>query len=149
MIAFASFLIGPSYLFSSFMTDTIGWIIPGLLITGLFTSFTTIGTYHEIYLPFVERHGGEAQLDGKTDHQLLYDKDKLGDILSGLYNGAYSIGVIIGPFFSSYIMIWFGDDFRKMSDVFAVFTFFYATVLLLAVYIPNQIRRKKEKAEIE
>jgi hypothetical protein len=71
----------------------------------------------------------------------MYDKDKLGDILSGLYNGGYSIGVIIGPFAASYIMIWLDDSFRKMSDVFAAILFAYATILLFTVYVPNRIRK--------
>ena len=131
------------------MDDSIPWIISGLMITGLFTSFTTIGTYNEMYLPFIKSHGGETSPDGGSneDHLILYDKDKLGDILSGLYNGAYSIGVIIGPFTASYLMIWMNNSFRKMSDVFAVFIFGYATILLLAVYVPNRIRRRAKSTE--
>lgn len=152
MISLASFLSGPSWLCRSFLDDSLPWIISGLLLTGLFTSFTTIGTYNEMYLPFVELHGGEP--DGKN--VILYDKDKLGDILSGLYNGAYSMGVIIGPFSASYLMIWLDNSFRKMSDVFAIFIFFYATVLLFAVYVPNRIRKsrkmrmpKEERSEVD
>ena len=141
MISLASFLSGPSWLCRSFMDDSLPWIISGLLITGLFTSFTTIGTYNEMYLPFVELHGGEPN----DKNIILYDKDKLGDILSGLYNGAYSIGVIIGPFTASYFMIWMDNSFRKMSDVFGIFIFAYASLLLVAVYIPNRVKKNKEK----
>lgn len=143
MISVASFLSGPSWLCRSFMDDSLSYIISGLLVTGLFTSFTTIGTYNEMYLPFVELHGGEP--DDKNI--ILYDKDKLGDILSGLYNGAYSMGVIIGPFSASYLMIWLDDSFRKMSDVFTIFIFIYATLLLIVVYIPNKSRKARAKRE--
>jgi hypothetical protein len=112
MIGISCFLIGPSYLMRSILPDKIGIMIPGLLITGLFTSFTTIGTYQEMQLPFLELHGG-AEEDGKSDDEILYDKDKLGDILAGLYNGGYSLGVIIGPFSASYLQIWLQGSFNK------------------------------------
>jgi hypothetical protein len=60
--------------------------------------------------------------------KLSYDKQKLGDILAGLYNGGYSLGVIIGPFSASYLQIWLDNSFRKQSDVFAIFTIAFATV---------------------
>ncbi len=66
MISIGSFLGGPSWLCRSFLDDSLPWIISGLLLTGLFTSFTTIGTYNEMYLPFVELHGGEP--DGKIKY---------------------------------------------------------------------------------
>ena len=140
MVSLASFLSGPSWLCRGFIDDSLPWIISGLFMTGLFSTFTTIGTYNEMYLPFVELHGGEPN----EKNLILYDKDKLGDILSGLYSGASSIGVIIGPFSASYLMIWMDNSFRKMSDVFGIFIFFYATLLLFAVYIPNRIKKTKE-----
>lgn len=145
LIGIASFLIGPSDLFKSFLPNTIGLIIPGLFLTGLATSFTTIGTYQEMYLPFTELHGGDGSDPTK---RITYDKDKLGDILAGLYNGGYSIGVIIGPFSASYLMIWLDDSFRKQSDVFAIFTLAFGTLLLFVVYFPNLLKRRKQKKEI-
>lgn len=44
-IGLASFLVGPSWLFDSFLPNSIALIIPGLFITGMATVFTTIGTY--------------------------------------------------------------------------------------------------------
>jgi MFS family permease len=121
--------------------ETIALVIPGLFLTGLATSFTTIGTYHEMQMPFMERYGG----DGTDGRVLLYDKDKIGDILAGLYNSAYSIGVIIGPLSASYIMIALGDSFRKMHDIFAAVSLIYATVLLLVVYIPVKFKNRQKK----
>ena len=53
------------------------------------------------------------------------------------------MGVIIGPFSASYLMIWMDNSFRKMSDVFGIFIFFYATLLFFAVYIPNRIKKTR------
>ena len=132
LIALSSFLIGPSYLFNSFMPNSIYLIIPGLFLTGIGTVFTTIATYQEMYIPFVEKFGLEN-----------IDQDKLGDILAGLYNGAYSIGVIIGPFSASYLMILLGDSFRKQADVFGLFTIFFATLLVIIVEIPKHCISKR------
>jgi DNA-binding transcriptional regulator LsrR (DeoR family) len=115
-------------------------VIPGLFLTGLETSFTTIGTYHEMQMPFMELYGG----DGTDGRVLLYDKDKIGDILAGLYNSAY-IGVIIGPLSASYIMIALGESFRKMHDIFAAVSLIYATVLLLVVFIPVKFKNRQKK----
>lgn len=120
LIGIASLLTGPSEILASYMPNSIALILPGLFLTGLGTSFTTIGTYQEMYAPFVQLHGGE-----ETPR---YDKDKLVDILSGLYNAGYSIGVIIGPFSASYLMIWLDNSFRLQSDVFAAITFVFATI---------------------
>jgi len=144
MIGISCFLIGPSYLLRSILPDKIGIMIPGLLITGLFTSFTTIGTYQEMQLPFLELHGGSEE-DAKSPNDILYDKDKLGDILAGLYNGGYSLGVIIGPFSASYLQIWLEGSFSKQSDFFGILTLFFATLLLCSVYIPNEVRRRRKK----
>ena len=57
------------------------------------------------------------------------------------------MGVIIGPFSASYLMIWMDNSFRKMSDVFGIFIFFYATLLLFAVYIPNRIKKSRQMRE--
>jgi MFS family permease len=121
LLGLASLMLGPSQILDSVfpVPDTIGLVIPGLFLTGLASSFTTIGTYHLMKMPYLELYGG----DGSDDRVLLYDKDKIGDILSGLYNCAYSIGVIIGPLSASYIMITLGDSFRKMHDIFAAAAF--------------------------
>ena len=127
VIGIASFLIGPSDIMN--MPNSIYLIVSGLFITGLATSFTTIGTFQEMYLPFVELNKG------------AYDKDKLGDVLAGLYNGAYSIGVIIGPFTASYLMILLDNSFSKQSDIFAFFTLAFATLMLFTVYVPNRLKK--------
>ena len=102
VIGLSCFLVGPSELMSSFIPNSIGVMIPGLIFTGFATVFTTIATYQEMQIPFIEKYG----LDN-------IDQDKMGDVLAGLYNGAYSIGVIIGPFSASYIMIWLDNSFRR------------------------------------
>ena len=114
------------------MPNSIYIMIPGLFLTGIATNFTTISTYGEMYEPFVELH--------TKNGVATYDKDKLGDVLAGLYNGAYSIGVIIGPFSASYLMIWLSNSFRLQSDVFAVFTLFFSIILFFAVYVPKKYR---------
>ena len=134
VIGLSSFLIGPSELLGSIMPNSIQIMIPGLFLTGIATNFTTISTYGEMYESFVARY-----TDPKTG-AVSYDKDKLGDILAGLYNGGYSIGVIIGPFSASYLMIWLSNSFRLQSDVFAVFTLFFALVFFFAVYVPKKYR---------
>lgn len=53
VIGLASFLIGPSDFFKEYLPNYISIMIGGLFLTGLATSFTTIGTYQEMYLPFV------------------------------------------------------------------------------------------------
>ena len=133
-------MAGPSDILTKIMPfpDTIGLVIPGLFLTGMATSFTTIGTYHEMQVPYLELYGGDGS-DGRT---LLYDKDQIGDILAGLYNAAYSIGVIIGPLSASYIMIALEDSFRKMHDIFAAVSVGFATILLLVVYIPGRLKKK-------
>jgi hypothetical protein len=75
-------MMGPSSILEKVfpVPDTIALVIPGLFLTGLATSFTTIGTYHEMQMPFIELYGG----DGTDGRVLLYDKDKIGDILAGL-----------------------------------------------------------------
>ncbi len=135
-------MAGPSDILEKIMPmpDTIGLVIPGLFLTGMATSFTTIGTYHEMQVPYIEKYGG----DGSDGRQILYDKDSIGDILAGLYNSGYSIGVIIGPLSSSYIMIALGDSFRKMHDIFAYICAGFATVLLVVVYIPERLNKQKK-----
>jgi MFS family permease len=142
VLGIASFLIGPSYLLANYLPNSISVMIPGLFLTGLVTSFTTIGTYGEMYEPFIELYGCENASSYSNPHD-LYDKDKLNDILAGLYNGGYSIGVIIGPFAASYLMIWLDGSFRKQSDVFAVLTLVFGVVMLYVVYIPKRIKTGK------
>ena len=125
--------MGPSSLIG--LPNSIALIIVGLFITGVGSAFTTVGTYQEMYIPFVALNGGEAAP--------RYDKDKLGDILSGLYNGGYSIGVIIGPLTSSYLTILLDNSFQKSSDMFAFITIGFGTLLLLVVGIPNILRRRR------
>jgi MFS family permease len=143
LLGIASLMAGPSYVLENVfpVPDTIALVIPGLILTGLATSFTTIGTYHEMQMPYLELYGG----DGTDGRILLYDKDKIGDILAGLYNSASSIGVIIGPLSASYIMIALGDSFRKMHDIFAAASFIYATILLVVVYIPGKFKNRQKK----
>jgi MFS family permease len=59
IIGIASFMIGPSYLLEEYLPNDIFIMISGLFLTGLATSFTTIGTYQEMYQPFIERHSGK------------------------------------------------------------------------------------------
>jgi hypothetical protein len=133
LLSIASLLMGPSSILEQVfpVPETIALVIPGLFLTSLATSFTTIGTYNEMQMPFMELYGG----DGTDGRVVLYDKDKIGDILAGLYNSAYSIGVIIRPLSATFIMIALGDLVRKMHDIFAAVSLIYASVLLLVVYI--------------
>jgi MFS family permease len=94
----ASWLIGPSYLFRSFLPNSIYVIFGGLFLTGLANTFTTIATYQEMHDPYIEQYGVETS----------EESEKLSDILSGLYNAGFSTGVIIGPFAASYITLSLG-----------------------------------------
>ena len=142
MIGVASLMSGPSDIMQKIMPfpDTIDLVIPGLFLTGFATAFTTIGTYHEMKQPYLDLHGGSADTPNSI---LLYDKDKIGDVLAGLYNAASSIGVILGPFVGSYVMIYLDDSFRRMHDVFALISAGYASILLVVVYIPNRFCKSK------
>lgn len=92
----ASFLIGPSTLFRSFLPNLQAVIFGGLFLTGLANTFTTISTYEEMYDPFMSTYGPLTP----------ENNEKLSDILSGIYNAGFSTGVIIGPLIGSYLTIW-------------------------------------------
>lgn len=120
--ALATWLIGPSYLLGAIFPNSLGVIIPGLLLTGLAGSFSSIAAYSEMHDPFVEAHPN-------------CDREKLANILSGLYNAGFSMGTILGPVVGSYITIWSGS-FRVCSDFFAIVTFIYCLALFGFVYYP-------------
>jgi MFS family permease len=118
----ATWMIGPSHVFRAILPNNLAIIISGLLLTGLAGSFTAISAYSEMHDPFIE----------DNPH---CDREKLSDILSGLYNAGFSLGTIIGPILGSYITIWSGS-FRICSDYFAFFTIGYVFALLAFVYYP-------------
>lgn len=122
----AIFLIGPSYLLRSLLPNDLLVIMAGLLLLGFASPFTCITTYSEIHDSFVSV---------KPD----CDRDKLNDILSGLFNAAFSLGVFIGPMVGSYLTIWY-QSFRICSDFFAIGTFMFVVLLIVFVYIPLRIK---------
>jgi MFS family permease len=75
-----------------------------------------------MYEPFVQRYP-------------QCDREKLSDILSGLYNAGFSLGTIIGPIAGSYITIYY-KSFRVCCDIFGLSTLFYALILFVGVYLP-------------
>lgn len=91
--AIGTWFLGPSHILRKFLPQNLTMIILGLILIGLASSFTSIGAYTEMYEPYVEFNP-------------TCDKDKLSDILSGLYNAGFSLGTIIGPMAGSYITIW-------------------------------------------
>ena len=105
----------------------------GLFLIGFGGAFTSIGSYQEMLVPFIQ------QEDGKEDKELT---EELTDLLSGLYNASASLGAIIGPVAGSYIMI-ATDSFRKCSDYFSTLTLSFTFLLLVAVYLPNALKGKR------
>lgn len=118
--ALATWLIGPSHLLRNYLPNSLFVILSGLVLTGLAGSFTSIGAYTEMYEPF-------NQMYPKCD------KDKLSDILSGLYNAGFSLGTILGPIAGSYITIGF-QSFRVCTDFFAIGTLVFAALMITVVY---------------
>lgn len=80
-----------------------------------------------MHSPYIEKYGH-------------YHSDKLADILSGLYNAGFSLGVIIGPFLASYITLWL-DSYRMQSDFFAFFGISFGVMHILIVSL---FKRRKE-----
>jgi MFS family permease len=120
----ATWLIGPSYILRALLPNQLKVIISGLILTGLAGSFTSIGAYTEMNDPYV-------QLNPKCD------KEKLSDILSGLYNAGFSLGTIVGPIAGSYLTIGY-KSFGVCTDYFAVVTFIFSAAMLIFVYEPSQ-----------
>ena len=120
----ATWLIGPSHILRALLPNQLKVIISGLILTGLAGSFTSIGAYTEMNDPYV-------QLNPKCD------KEKLSDILSGLYNAGFSLGTIVGPIAGSYLTIGY-KSFGVCTDYFAVVTFIFSAAMLIFVYEPSQ-----------
>jgi MFS family permease len=120
----ATWLIGPSHILRALLPNQLKVIISGLILTGLAGSFTSIGAYTEMNDPYV-------QLNPKCD------KEKLSDILSGLYNAGFSLGTIVGPIGGSYLTIGY-NSFGVCTDYFAVVTFIFSAAMLIFVYDPSQ-----------
>ena len=120
----ATWLIGPSHILRALLPNQLKVIISGLILTGLAGSFTSIGAYTEMNDPYV-------QLNPKCD------KEKLSDILSGLYNAGFSLGTIVGPIAGSYLTIGY-NSFGVCTDYFAVATFIFSAAMLIFVYEPSK-----------
>ncbi len=82
--------------------------------------------------PFVEKYGVTNPINS----------EKLTDILSGIYNSGFSMGVILGPFIASYITI--GVGYRLQADIFAYFGIAFGILHLLVVYLPMRLAKSKE-----
>ena len=109
----------------------------GLGIAGLTAPFILIPSYPEL------QHAMVNNEDGKR-----YDPDQLSDILSGLFNSAFSLGTIVGPITASYITLAY--NFRYCCDIIAGTTFIFALLYLFIVYIPYRVRMYRlEKLEKE
>ena len=55
------------------------------------------------------------------------EKERMNDLLAGLFQAAQSLGYIIGPMAGSYITILTGS-FGLCSDIFALFTIAFAVL---------------------
>ena len=117
-------MIGPSAFLK--IKNSLTPIISGLLLTGLAGSFTSIGAYTEMHEPYIKLNPN-------------CDRDKLSDILSGLYNAGFSLGTIIGPMGGSYITIWTGS-FGKCVDYFAIVTIAFSLIMMATSF-----NRSKER----
>lgn len=131
----ASFLIGPSHLLSFILPDKWGIIMGGLILTGLANTFTTIATYQEMYEPFMQRYGPLSPLHS----------EKLSDILSGLYNAGFSLGVILGPFAGDYLTLFFG--YRLQADIMGFFGVGYGILHMVVVYLPSLVEKRRQKKQ--
>jgi MFS family permease len=120
----ATWLIGPSHILRAILPNQLKVIISGLILTGLAGSFTSIGAYTEMNDPYVK-------LNPKCD------KEKLSDILSGLYNAGFSLGTIVGPIAGSYLTIGY-NSFGVCTDYFAVVTFIFSAAMLIFAYEPSK-----------
>jgi MFS family permease len=66
----------------------------------------------------------------------------LNDLLVGLYNGFFSLGMIIGPLASSYITL--ATNFRLCSDIEALTLGFFGFVYVAFIVIPTRLRPKRK-----
>ena len=103
------------------------------MLTGLANTFTTIATYQEMFEPFMQRYGPLSPAHS----------EKLSDILSGLYNAGFSLGVILGPFAGDYLTMFFG--YRLQADIMGFFGIGYGVLHLLCVYLPKIIDNRRVK----
>lgn len=126
--ALGVFLMGPSAKLD--LPNLMIFTAVGLVIAGLSSPFISIPSYPEM------QHSLLVSEDGKR-----YDPDQLSDILSGLFNSAYSMGTVVGPITASYITI--ATSFRYCCDIIAGTAFLFALLYLLIVYIPHRLKAKK------
>lgn len=131
----ASFLIGPSDLLSFILPDKWGVIMGRLILTGFANTFTTIATYQEMNEPFMQRYAPLSPLHS----------EKLSDILSGLYNAGFSLGVILGPFVGDYLTLFFG--YRLQADFMGFFGVGYGVLHMLVVYLPSVLEKRRRRKQ--
>eukprot|EP00347_Sterkiella_histriomuscorum_P018430 403345538 len=122
------FLMGPSEKLS--LPNLMIFTAIGLVIAGFSSPFISVPSYPEM------QHALLNSDDGKR-----YDPDQLSDILSGLFNSAYSFGTILGPITASYITI--ATSFRNCCDIIAVTTLVFSFLYLVVVYIPHRLKVQK------
>ncbi|CDW81898.1 permeases of the major facilitator superfamily [Stylonychia lemnae] len=126
----AVFLMGPSQKLN--IPNRMIFTAIGLGIAGFSAPFITIPSYPEL------RHAMINNEDGKR-----YDPDQLSNILSGLFNSAFSLGTIVGPITASYITL--ATNFRNCCDIIAGTTVIFALLYLLVVYIPYRLKSYREE----
>ena len=71
--------------------------------------------------------------------------EKLSDILSGLYNAGFSLGVILGPFAGDYLTLFFG--YRLQADIMGFFGVGYGILHMVVVYLPSLVEKRRQKKQ--
>ncbi len=83
-------MLGPSQLLN--LPNELGLSIAGLVLSAMTFPFTIVCAYQELY-------------DAVTEAGKNYDPSYLNDVLVGMFNSFFSLGLIIGPLASSYVAI--------------------------------------------
>ena len=104
----------------------------GLFLAGLSSPFVSIPSYPEME---------QSLLANDKD----YDPDKLSDILSGLFNSAYSMGTIVGPITASYITL--ATSFRNCCDIIALTVCAFIALYAVVVLAPDWVGKRRAQRQ--
>ena len=95
----------------------------GLVLAGFSAPFVSIPSYPEMEYSLISNSKGKK-----------YDPDKLSDILSGLFNSAYSMGTVLGPITASYITL--ATSFRNCCDIIAGTVLGFVVLYFFIILLP-------------
>jgi hypothetical protein len=115
------FLMGPSLKLN--LPNRMWLTALGLVLAGLSSPFVSIPSYPELEYSLIKNNEGKR-----------YDPDQLSNIISGLFNSAYSMGTIVGPITASYITL--ATSFRYCCDIIAGVVLIFAILYLVIILLP-------------